>query len=38
PACQSLSADVAQLVEQALRKRQVVGSIPTIGSRRLAGR
>lgn len=25
------NADVAQLAEQALRKRQVVGSIPTVG-------
>ena len=26
-------ADVAQLAEQSLRKRQVVGSMPTIGSK-----
>ena len=29
----ALPAQVAQLVEQALRKRQVVGSIPTLGSK-----
>lgn len=35
--CESKDADVAQLAERRFRKPQVVGSIPTIGSREIKG-
>ena len=35
--CKLLKADVAQLVEQPIRNRQVIGSSPIVGSSLLIG-